>query len=146
MIRYPRLSHQFVDEIPEQIEPAQLYISLPYATAVHKCCCGCGNEVVTPFSPAQWRMTFDGESITLHPSVGSWFLPCRSHYVIRNGWVVEAGQWKNAEVAAGQARDRRARQAHFGIKETEISSVMQPQSQKQKSWLRKVWDRLSGQG
>lgn len=146
MIRYSRLPHQFVDEIPEQIEPGQLYISMSYVTAVHKCCCGCGNEVVTPFSPAQWRMTFDGESISLHPSIGSWFLRCRSHYVIRNGRVLEAGQWTDVEVAAGQTRDRRARQAHFGIKETEISSVMEPRSAKQKNWLRKVWDRVSGQG
>ncbi|MDH2356437.1 DUF6527 family protein [Bradyrhizobium sp. SSUT112] len=24
---------------------------------MHLCCCGCGREVVTPLTPAQWRLT-----------------------------------------------------------------------------------------
>ena len=90
MIRYRQLEHRFVDDIPEPFDSGVLYVSIRYATAVHLCCCGCGREVVTPFSPAQWHLTFDGETVSLHPSIGSWNLPCRSHYVIRNGRVIQA--------------------------------------------------------
>ncbi|MER8758086.1 DUF6527 family protein [Mesorhizobium sp. M0976] len=63
---------------------------MDYATSAHRCCSGCGEKVVTRFSPTDWKMTFDGEIISLHPSVGNWQLPCRSHYVIRAGRVIDA--------------------------------------------------------
>jgi hypothetical protein len=59
-----------------------LYVSPGYATVTHLCCCGCGAEVVTPLSPTDWKLTFDGVAISLSPSVGNWSLPCRSHYFI----------------------------------------------------------------
>src|SRR5262245_11511625 len=34
------LAHEFVEFIPEQLKERTLYISKPYQTAVHKCCCG----------------------------------------------------------------------------------------------------------
>jgi len=58
MMRTKRLQHRFVETMPEMIEPGILYVSMEYATAAHRCCCGCGEEVETPFSPAQWQMTF----------------------------------------------------------------------------------------
>jgi hypothetical protein len=116
MIRYYHLNHRFVDDMPEALEPSVLYVSMRYATAMHLCCCGCGREVVTPLAPAQWRMTFDGETVSLHPSIGSWFLPCRSHYFIRSGQVVEAPSWSEEEVAIGQARDKRGRSAYYAAK------------------------------
>ena len=113
MIRHRRLDHRFVEDIPETLDPGVLYVSMRYATAVHLCCCGCECEVVTPFSPAQWKMTFDGESLSLHPSIGSWALPCRSHYVIRSGRVIEAPQWSDNQVESGRLRDKSARLAHY---------------------------------
>lgn len=81
------LHHEFVDLIPDQIEVGIIYISLNYCTAVHKCVCGCGNEIVTPISPSGWQLTFNGETISLYPSIGNWYLPCRSHYWINKGKV-----------------------------------------------------------
>ena len=86
-----RLEHRFVASVPEQIDPGLLYISLDFATMMHLCACGCGREVVTPLSPKDWRMTYDGQSVSVHPSVGSWSLPCRSHYVIKRGKIRWAG-------------------------------------------------------
>jgi len=114
MMRHSRLEHQFVEHIPENVEPGVLYISMEYGTAAHCCCCGCGEEVVTPFTPTDWKMTFDGETVSLHPSVGSWSLACRSHYVIRRGRVIEAGPWTDEQVAAERRRDRVAKARHFG--------------------------------
>ncbi|WP_310793974.1 DUF6527 family protein [Paraburkholderia sp. BL23I1N1] len=60
---------------------------MEYGTISHSCCCGCGNEVVTPLTPTDWSLTFDGEHISLWPSVGSWNLPCQSHYVVKSPGV-----------------------------------------------------------
>jgi hypothetical protein len=114
MIRWGRLEHRFVKHIPERLEPGMLYISMEFGTAAHSCCCGCGEEVVTPFTPTDWRMTFDGETVSLWPSVGNWSLRCRSHYVIERGRVLEAPAWSDAQVAAERRRDKAAKKAYFG--------------------------------
>ncbi len=93
MMRHTRLRHQFVHYIPERLEPGVLYVSVDYCTAVHSCCCGCGQEVVTPLSPAGWKLIFDGATVSLSPSVGNWNFKCRSHYFIREGRVIEVGRW-----------------------------------------------------
>lgn len=116
MLKTLHLDHQFVRHLPDALHPGILYISMEYATASHLCCCGCGEEVVTPFAPAQWKMTFDGDAVSLHPSVGNWLLACRSHYVVRQGRVIESEPWSEAKVAAGLARDKVARTQMFAPK------------------------------
>ena len=74
---------ELVDFIPRQLNERTLCISIEFATATHKCFCGCGAEVVTPISPVGWQLIFDGETVSLSPSVGSWSLKCKSHYWIR---------------------------------------------------------------
>ena len=113
-MRIPRLEHRFVPHIPERLEPGVLYVSMEFGTAAHSCCCGCGEEVVTPFTPTDWRMTYDGETVSLRPSVGNWTLPCRSHYVIERGRVLEAGPWSVEQVAAERRRDKAAKERYFG--------------------------------
>ncbi len=113
MIRHQTLEHRFVRNVPRELDAGVLYISMDYATAVHSCCCGCRDRVVTPFTPTDWRMTFDGESISLHPSVGNWNQKCRSHYVIQRNRVLEAGAWTAAQVAAERRRDKTAKATHY---------------------------------
>lgn len=113
MTRCQRLEHRFVESIPEKLDAGVLYVSVEFCAAAHACCCGCGEEVVTPLSPAAWRVTFDGESVSLWPSIGNWSLPCRSHYVIERGVVTTALPWSDAQVEAGRRRDREARDRHY---------------------------------
>ena len=87
------LTHKFVEYIPDELASGILYISMNYCTAVHKCVCGCGNEVVTPISRKGWKLIFDGETISLTPSIGSWNLACKSHYFIINNTVRFARKW-----------------------------------------------------
>ncbi len=85
-----RYSTAFLDTIPASLRPNTLYVSMIFRTASHLCACGCGNEVVTPLAPDMWSLRFDGESVTLRPSVGSYSLPCRSHYLVTDsqiGWL-----------------------------------------------------------
>lgn len=126
MMRHQTLEHRFVRNVPRELDPGVLYISVDYATAVHSCCCGCGDRVVTPFTPTDWHMTFDGESVSLDPSVGNWNQKCRSHYVIRRNRVLEAGPWSNAQVEAERRRDKKAKAAYFGkTADTQPSPVTQ---------------------
>lgn len=113
-MRHHTLEHRFVRNVPRELEPGVLYLSMEYATAVHSCCCGCGERVVTPFTPTDWRITFDGESVTLNPSVGNWNQNCRSHYVIERNRVIECGRWSNVRVEAERLRDKRAKAAYYG--------------------------------
>lgn len=100
-----RLEHQFVTRTPRELKPGVLYVSLEYCTMLHMCACGCGRKVVTPLSPNDWNMTFNGKTITVRPSIGSWSLPCQSHYVIKNGKIVWAGQWNDEQIKRGRQAD-----------------------------------------
>jgi hypothetical protein len=113
MSRPTSVRHEFVEFIPEELEERIIYVSIPYATAVHKCLSGCGQEVVTPLSPRYWELVFDGETISLYPSVGNWSLPCRSHYWIRRNTVKWARKWSEAEVERARTRDRAALDSYF---------------------------------
>lgn len=107
------LQHKFVDLIPDNLEDGILYISFQYCTAVHKCICGCGNEVVTPISPVDWQITFDGESISLTPSIGNWNFDCKSHYYISNNKVIYARMWSSKEIKAGRKIDEKKKKRFF---------------------------------
>jgi hypothetical protein len=113
MNRPAHLIHEFVDFIPSHLKDGTVYVSLPFATAVHKCCCGCGNEVVTPLSPTDWTLIFDGASISLDPSIGNWSFSCRSHYWITRNTVMWARDWSSAEVEAVRGYDRLVKQHHL---------------------------------
>lgn len=101
----------FVDTIPGVLEEGRLYISRRYRTAMHRCCCGCGLEVVTPLNPAKWRLTEEGATVSLYPSVGNWSFPCQSHYWIeKNGvrWARVMPKWQIDKV---RRRDQAAVEA-----------------------------------
>ena len=106
------LKPQFVEFIPEKLQNGVLYISMPYATATHLCCCGCGKEVVTPFTPTDWRITFDG-FVTIHPSIGNWSFKCRSHYWIAGNSVKWAGDMDQRKIDNGRLRDRQAKEQYY---------------------------------
>lgn len=99
--------------MPERLEPGLLYVSMDYATVIHLCACGCGSQVVTPLSPTDWELTFDGVDVTLSPSVGNWSFPCRSHYLVRSGRIMPADTWDDDEIAAGRRRDARRKAAVY---------------------------------
>ena len=112
------LIHEFVEYIPEHLKEGTIYISIPFATAVHKCCCGCGREVVTPLSPIGWKLTFDGETISLDPSIGNWSFPCQSHYWIRQDRVQWAPKWSQKQVNDLRARESQIQDQYFHQAET----------------------------
>jgi len=138
------LKHEFVELIPNQLKEGTVYVSIPYATVVHKCCCGCGNEVVTPLGPTDWQLVFDGESISLTPSIGNWSLPCQSHYWIRRNRVKWAPKWTAAQIEATRAADRTAKERLFGGRSTDTAADQAPRRERSslRRLLQRVWIRL----
>ncbi|MFE2541885.1 DUF6527 family protein [Actinacidiphila glaucinigra] len=100
------LRPEFAENFPAKMDQGVLYVSIAYRTCGHLCCCGCGQEVITPLSPAQWSFTYDGENVSLAPSVGNWALPCQSHYWIRKGKVQWSRRYSRDEVAENRERDQ----------------------------------------
>jgi hypothetical protein len=96
-----------VDVIPERPEAGVLYVSVEYATTLHLCACGCGHEVVLGVAPDDWKILWDGPTVSVSPSVGNWSLPCRSHYVIRRNHIQWERRWSNEEITRGRADARR---------------------------------------
>lgn len=132
--------HEFVESVPANMEPGVLYVSVTYATVIHLCACGCGEEVVTPLSPAEWQLTFDGRSVSLLPSVGNWSLPCRSHYWVKKNEAVWAPTWTPAEIAAGQTHDRAdlaAQLATAGIPVNKERSIADQRARRRFGWFRR---------
>lgn len=107
------ITPEFVECIPEELAEGKLYISTKYSTAVHKCFCGCGREVVTPLSPIAWQLTVMGSEVSLFPSIGSWSLPCRSHYWIRRNKAVWAADWAEDEIVEGRMREQVVRERFY---------------------------------
>ena len=116
MITHASLAHEFVEYIPAQLAKGVLYISIPYRTAVHRCACGCGNKVVTPISPADWQLFYDGDTVSLTPSIGNWGFPCRSHYWIKAGQIRWSHAWTDDQITAGRARDDHGRAQYFAAR------------------------------
>lgn len=93
----------FVETIPRlpEMDKDTLYVSMRFAVLSHLCPCGCGHLVDVTLSPATRNLTYDGEYLTLRPSIGVKF-PCRSHYsIVQNAirWYPpisqSEGRWYN---------------------------------------------------
>ena len=87
----------FIEHFPDHLERGVLYVSMRYAMCAHSCACGCGQKVITPLSPTKWKLTYDGENVTLYPSIGNYGFPCQSHYFITRGRI----EWVDVEVHFG---------------------------------------------
>jgi hypothetical protein len=146
MSRDTALKHEFVEFIPEELREGTIYVSIRFATASHKCCCGCGNKVVTPITPTDWKLIFDGKTISLDPSIGNWGFACQSHYWIRNNRVQWAAQWSKDHVDAGRAHDKYAKDRYIDTTEAaapkaRVSTSVTPEEapamwEKLKQWWR----------
>ena len=105
-MRSSSLTPEFVEFIPEHLSEGTLYISEKYKIAIHLCCCGCGEQVVTPLTPVDWRLRREGNAVTLYPSIGNWGLACQSHYWIRRNRIEWARTLTMSQVARVRRRDQ----------------------------------------
>lgn len=139
MSRLDVVRPEFVEYVPTELEEGVLYISIRYSTTVHKCPCGCGSKITLPINPAQWRLMFDGETVSLWPSVGNWSYPCQSHYWIEQNRIEWAARWSPEKIAQNRTRDRSTRERY--LKSRCGSSVAVPND---RGSHRGVLDRIRG--
>lgn len=133
MKKTEKLENNFVTAIPETLQDGILYISIEYATVAHLCCCGCGREVVTPLTPTDWKLTYDGVTCSLNPSIGNWSFPCKSHYWIRDGKIRWAEQWSEDQIQAGRDHDLRVKGRQY-VNKTETKETTAPIHEPQGVW------------
>jgi Family of unknown function (DUF6527) len=142
--RLTSIRPEFVEFVPTELEDGVLYISTTYRTAVHRCACGCGSKITTPIRPPRWRFTYDGETVSLYPSIGNWSYPCQSHYWIEHNRIEWAPKWSQARITAGRARDRADRQRYYRRVEAKSTSSAKPDEGDKKNvgLIRRLWQRL----
>ena len=103
----------YVTNMPEKLDEGVLYICERYHIAAHKCCCGCGQEVITPITPADWLIKNDNDLITLFPSIGNWSFACQSHYWIKRNKVVWSFPMSKKEIDRVRAKDKSDKLAYI---------------------------------
>ncbi|WP_225587070.1 DUF6527 family protein [Algoriphagus sp. Y33] len=133
------MQHSFVEFIPDQLQEGILYISMEYCTAIHLCVCGCRNKVVTPFSPTDWKMTFDGKGISLYPSIGNWSFECKSHYWIKKSKVEWSGSWSDDQISNGRQADKVAKEKYYTPEPEKKTPI---DAKKKKSLWEWIWEVL----
>lgn len=133
-----RYTHEFVEFLPDVLRTGVLYVSMPYATAVHLCMCGCGYQVTNPLSPEQWNLIFDGRHVSLTPSVGNWSFECESHYWLKGGIVELSSALSRKRIAVGREETRRR------IDQSVSDRSRRHQSPADKTtWLRRIIFKIS---
>jgi hypothetical protein len=120
----------YVESFPKVLEDGVLYISRSFSTACHLCCCGCGTRIVTPIRPTEYRLADADGRVSLYPSVGNWNHSCQSHYVIRNGRVIEAEHMGREKIEEGRAQDEAEKRAYY--------------ARAKRPWHRRVCDWVEG--
>jgi hypothetical protein len=136
-----KLEYRLVDAMPDELEEGVLYHSPRFRVSMHACCCGCKNKVVTPLSPVRWKLTFDGQTISLYPSIGNWNFECKSHYWIIDSVIEWAGTWSNDEIAEGKKIEREKRAEYYTQVNSTINKSNLVPKQKQ-SWASKIIRRI----
>jgi hypothetical protein len=132
---------EFVETIPEVILEGRLYISTRFRTASHLCACGCGSKVVTPIKPAKWQFTYDGETVSLCPSIGRWQLPCKSHYWICRSKVVWSKAFSEDEMEAVLRLDTEDLRSYYASRQA--PQVPESSVTANRSFLARLWRRLN---
>ena len=96
---------QVVHRVPEDLLPGILYVCFDCNVVAHLCACGCDEKVILPIDPGFWSVKYDGETVSLSPSIGNFQIPCKSHYWIRENRVI----WADACVPVSRGKKTRKR-------------------------------------
>lgn len=139
------LTPKFVQRFPATLVDGELYVAMEYGTAAHNCCCGCGRKVVTPLGPTDWKLIYDGDTVSLHPSIGNWNFPCQSHYWIHANRIQWAPRWSQDEINANRAHDRLRKETFF-LSHDHADKHLDAPTKKKVTLLGAIWKLVSGKG
>lgn len=107
------ITPEFVNEIPRELDPGKLYVCCRYRAVKHLCACGCGVEINIPLHPTGWKLTCDGVSVSLSPSIGNWSEKCQSHYWIISNKVQWAPKLSKHQILQARRAREWAREQYF---------------------------------
>lgn len=138
------LTHEFVDSFPVTLQEGTVYISMKYRSAAHLCACGCRNKVVTPIRPARWHLYFNGDAISLWPSIGNWQFPCQSHYWIDLNQIRWSAPWTPEQISAGRARDVADLERYYARRGMGEAVPAERRRRVRGASFRRIWRRLTG--
>jgi hypothetical protein len=133
-MRRSSITPAFVDIIPDRLEEGTLYVCERYKTVAHKCCCGCGEEVITPLSPADWSLRKAGNTVSLTPSIGNWSFACKSHYWISRNRVVWAGSMSQRQIEQVRSRDKADKNSYIAAINRQKEQQARPASLFPRIW------------
>ena len=100
---------------------------------------------MTPLGPAEWKLTYDGRTVSLAPSIGNWSFPCRSHYWINEGNVRWARGFSEAEVALVRQEARKRRYGYHHGERAELVEGL-PGRDAQGGARRSIWQTIRALG
>lgn len=135
-MRVSSITPQYVNIIPDHLEDGVLYVCERFGTVAHKCCCGCGEEVITPLTPADWSIRKEKGAVSLSPSIGNWSFACKSHYFITRNQIIWAGALTARQIAAVRAEDKKNKVAYI--------AAINKQKAKQVSVFGRLWQAFVG--
>jgi hypothetical protein len=72
----------------------------------------------------------------LAPSVGNWQLPCKSHYIIREGRILWARAWTPDQITAGRQAEEWRHRAYFEDRARQRGSMLQ----RAWRWIKNLFD------
>jgi len=75
--------------------------------------------VVTPLTPTDWELRYNGKTVSLSPSIGNWSLDCKSHYWIIRNKVRWAKRWSEDRIKENREDDQEEKRKYYGGKDTE---------------------------
>ena len=93
---------------------------------------------MTPLGPAEWKLTYDGRTVSLAPSIGNWSFPCRSHYWVDEGNVRWARGFSEAEVALVRQEARKRRYGYYQTEGAELTRKLTGRDA-QRGLRRAIW-------
>lgn len=142
------LHPEYVVSFPDKLKEGVLYISEEYGSAAHVCCCGCGEEVLTPLKPSKWRLSKTKIGVSLYPSIGNWKFDCQSHYWIKENRVIDAGMMTKQRIEAVKERDKADNQRYIAQinkvvgNETDDPVPLRPCQQVKSGFLSKLVNKI----
>ena len=113
----------WVDDLPDYMEAGTLYVSVKHRLTEHYCACGCGAEVSLPLGTSEWKLVYDGDSVSIWPSVGNWRLRCKSHYRIEANKTIWCPRWAEQAIVEGRRQDRNHTLLHIRRKNRNASWI-----------------------
>ena len=136
MRRIEAVEFEFVEYIPSTLRGGIIYISIRYRTTAHLCLDGCGEKVVHPLRPNQWRLTYDGATISLAPSIGNAGLACRSHYWIERSKVRWCAPLTDDDIEFAIERDG------WGVHPVRVAAEPTVEVEPKIGWFQRLWRAL----